>query len=160
MAAMAVLISLDWPGARVAPGYDWIAGPLNFVILEIMYGMPVVVCLYGMWLLDYLAKSRACASRQLAVAIVIICLLSGLGPTITIDQYECYRLGVPGFLLPYALVLLFWIPAWRMVKPDGCPVAASRPLFVRFILLFGGTTAIALVFRALNYLDKLNIELP
>ena len=159
--AMVALMAVDWPGACAMVDSDWVAPPLHFVFHELVYGLPVLVCLFGMWLLGlpWRGISRPRHRRLLWLAIAAICIVTGLGPVVTVNQYECYRQGVPGFWLPYLLVLVLWVPAWRMAYWGARPLRQSRPMFMRFMLLFGITTAVALAVRALFYVMKLNIDL-
>lgn len=148
---MAVLLRLDWPGA-VSREIDFILPEWCYYLFEDMvYCVPVIFCLLTAVVKNYIGDGDlSMAQRRLLWILTVVSVFAGLIPLYAINHFARYRLGVPGFLVPYmAVTILFWI---NIGFSGGLH---CRFVFGRFLRLFLVVMTCTLCVRTILYLVKL-----
>lgn len=148
---MAVFLRLDWPGA-VSREIDFILPEWCYYLFEDMvYCVPVIFCLLTAVVKNYIGDGDwSMTQRRLLWILTIVSVGAGLIPLYAINHFARYRLGVPGFLVPYMVVtILFWI---NTGFSGNLP---CRLVFGRFLRLFLVVVACTLCARTILYLVKL-----
>lgn len=104
---LCVVVGLDWPGA-VYDDYIFVPALLYYIGRDLLYGYTVLFCvLTGMMYLRTTQGARnpdRIQSRWLT-AMTLMSLFAGLAPLYAVNQYHFFRIGVPGFILPFIMLL-------------------------------------------------------
>lgn len=148
---LSVILRSDWPGAEDRD-ISFVLPVWCYLLFEdIVYCVPVIFCLLTAIVADCFGSGEINRTQhRWLIAMTSISILAGMFPLYSINHFARYRLGVPGFLVPYVVVAgLFWMDmVWGGRKCND-----SR--FRRFLKLFLCVASCAVSVRAILYLVKL-----